>query len=225
MDIADRAAVDRVLDGLKPWALVNAAGYVRVDDADADSDRCYRENAAGPAVLAAACAARGVRLVTFSSDLVFDGAQARPYVESDPVAPLCVYGRSKVAAEQNVTAALPSALIIRTSAFFGPWDAHNFVTRTLSALRDGQAVRVPADVVVSPTYVPDLVGATLDLLVDEARGIWHLANVGAVSWADFARLAARTAHVDARRIEECRVADLGWIAARPRSARSPASAV
>jgi flagellin-like hook-associated protein FlgL len=74
---------------------------IQFDDADADSDRCYRENAAGPAVLAAACAARGVRLVTFSSDLVFDGAQARPYVESDPVAPLCVYGRSKVAAEQN----------------------------------------------------------------------------------------------------------------------------
>ena len=75
---------------------------------------------------------------------------------------------------------LPDALVVRTSAFFGPWDAHNFVVRTLDAIQRGEPWRAAADVVVSPTYVPDLVDATLDLLIDSERGIWHLTNDGAV---------------------------------------------
>ena len=216
VDITSGTEVGRVLDALRPWAVINAAGYVRVDDADREPERCHRENALGPAILAAACADRHVRLVTFSSDLVFDGAQNRPYVESDPVGPLCVYGESKVVAEQRVAALWPSALIIRTSAFFGPWDPHNFVTQTLAALGGGRTVRAAGDTVVSPTYVPDLVDATLDLLVDDERGIWHLANAGAVTWAELARLAARTARLDAALVEECDLAMLGCSARRPR---------
>jgi dTDP-4-dehydrorhamnose reductase len=216
MDIANAATVGRVLDTIRPWAVINAAGYVRVDDADQESERCHRENALGPAILAAACADRGVRLVTFSSDLVFDGMNRRPYVESDPVSPLCVYGESKVAAERRVSALWPSALIVRTSAFFGPWDAFNFVTQTLASLAAGRPVRAAGDTVVSPTYVPDLVHATLDLLVDDERGIWHVANTGAVTWAELARRAASSAGLNAALIEECDHAALGCTARRPR---------
>src|SRR5206468_12353573 len=99
MDIATPEAVETGLDALQPWAVVNAAGYVRVDDAERERERCFRENVEGPAVLAAACARRGIPLVTFSSDLVFDGRKQDPYVESDPVAPLNVYGSSKAKAE------------------------------------------------------------------------------------------------------------------------------
>jgi dTDP-4-dehydrorhamnose reductase len=216
LDITSPTSVAAAFDAHAPWAIVNAAGYVRVDDAERDAPRCFRENADGPAVLAAACAARGVAFATFSSDLVFDGALDRPYLESDPPAPLGVYGRSKAEAEVRVLAASPGALVVRTSAFFGPWDAHNFVTLALGALRRGEPFPAAEDLLVSPTYVPDLVHATLDLLVDGERGIWHLANVGVTSWADLARTAARVAGLDARLVRGVPAASLGHAAPRPR---------
>jgi dTDP-4-dehydrorhamnose reductase len=215
MDIADTGGVAAALDGVRPWAVVNTAGYVRVDDAEADVERCRRENTVGPATLAAACATRDIRLVTFSSDLVFDGEQRRPYVESDPTAPLSVYGRTKADAERAVLRRCPSGLVIRTSAFFGPWDAYNFVVVALRELAAGRAFRAAGDGTVSPTYVPDLVHATLDLLIDDACGLWHLANAGSVTWADFARQAAALAGLDAGLVEGCDTAALSLPARRP----------
>jgi dTDP-4-dehydrorhamnose reductase len=215
MDITDPTSVDRVLAELHPWAVVNAAGYVRVDDAERDVDACLRVNAEGPAILAASCARQGVPLLTFSSDLVFDGSCATPYVESNPVAPLNVYGRSKVEAEVRVLKAHPSALVIRTSAFFGPWDEYNFVTIALRHLSAGQTFVAAEDSVVSPTYVPDLVHTTLDLLIDGESGLWHLANKSAIAWAQLARLAASIAGVDASRVEARPTRELGLTAPRP----------
>jgi dTDP-4-dehydrorhamnose reductase len=218
MDITDAASVEHALAVHKPWAVVNTAGYVRVDDAENDVERCMRENADGPAILAAACAARGIHLTTFSSDLVFDGAQDTPYVESSPAAPLNVYGRSKAEAERRVLEAHPGALVVRTAAFFGPWDKHNFVTQALAALERGESFTATDDLVVSATYVPDLVHACLDLAIDAEAGIWHLANLGAVSWAELARLAAGKAGIDASRLEGKPASACGYVAARPRYA-------
>jgi dTDP-4-dehydrorhamnose reductase len=177
-----------------------------VDDAEAEPELCARENTLGPVVLARACARHQVPLVTFSSDLVFDGWKAAPYVESDPVAPLSVYGRTKAEAEQLVLAAHDAALVIRASAFFGPWDAYSFVTLA----RLGQIDAAAEDVRVSPTYLPDLVNAALDLLIDGESGIWHLANQGDVSWAELAELAGAD-------VEAVPAAELGWVAPRPPS--------
>jgi dTDP-4-dehydrorhamnose reductase len=145
---------------------------------------------------------------------VFDGSRATPYRESDPVRPLNVYGRSKADAEQLVSFILPTALIIRTSAFFGPWDAYNFVSQLLESLMEGRSVRVGGEV-VSPTYVPDLVHASLDLLIDGEQGIWHLANQGAVSWCDWGRTAAKMAGYDPQRVQECDPSSLRLRAPRP----------
>jgi len=215
LDIADASSVASALEEFEPWAVVNAAGYVRVDDAEREPELCRRENTGGPAVLAEACAARGVALVTFSSDLVFDGLSRRPYVETDAPAPLNVYGRSKAEAEARVLASNPSALVVRTSAFFGPNDEYNFVTIALRALAEGGRFPAACDSVVSPTYVPDLVNACLDLLIDGERGVWHLANRGAVTWAELARRAAELAGLDARLIEPRTSKSLGLAAARP----------
>jgi dTDP-4-dehydrorhamnose reductase len=153
--------------------------------------------------------------VTFSSDLVFDGLKGAPYVESDPTAPLNIYGKSKAAAEERVLEDLPGALMIRTSAFFGPWDKFNFVHSVLDTLTKGQTFVAAADVAISPTYVPDLVNAALDLLIDGEYGIWHLANSGVMTWAEFARIVAGLAGYDAARIQ-CRPgAMLGLAARRP----------
>ena len=216
LDIADERSAAAALDTVRPWAVVNAAGYVRVDDAEGDAARCMRENAEGPAVLARACAERAVRLLTFSSDLVFDGAKTSPYVEGDGVAPLSVYGRSKAVAERSVSAVFPDALVVRTSAFFGPWDTFNFVTVALRELAARRPFAAAADLVVSPTYVPDLVDASLDLLVDGERGIWHLANDGRTTWADLARSAAALAGVSTRALRPRPADALGLAARRPR---------
>jgi dTDP-4-dehydrorhamnose reductase len=215
MDIADPASVDTALTELQPWAVINAAGYVRVDDAEREVDACLRVNADGPAILAAACARRKVALLTFSSDLVFDGTSLSPYVESDTVAPLNVYGRSKAEAEERVLEAYPSSLVIRTSAFFGPWDEYNFLTVALRTLAAGHTFVAAEDTVVSPTYVPDLVHTSLDLLIDGECGLWHLANPGATAWADLARWAAKEAGLDVNRIHPVSTSTLGLAAPRP----------
>ncbi len=196
MDMAEPASVEAAIARHGPWAIVNAGGYVRVDEAERDPARCMRENATGPAVLAAACARHRLRLLTFSSDLVFDGRAGRPYVESDPVGPLNVYGRSKAAAERQVLATLPEALVVRTSAFFGPWDSSNFVGQTLDALAGGRPCQAADDLVVTPTYVPDLVNVCLDLLIDMESGLWHLSNGEPLSWFTLAWRAAQRAGVD-----------------------------
>jgi dTDP-4-dehydrorhamnose reductase len=197
MDIADRDAVEAALADREPWAVINTAGYVRVDDAEREQERCFRENSSGAATLAMACGDAGIPYLCFSSDLVFDGSLGRPYVESDPVSPTCVYGASKAEAERRVLELHPGALMIRTSAFFGPWDEHNFVYKILRDLACGRRVEACDETVVSPTYVPDLVHACLDLLIDGSRGVWHLANQGAISWYELARRVARDAEIDA----------------------------
>ncbi|HEV8176923.1 MAG TPA: SDR family oxidoreductase, partial [Gemmatimonadales bacterium] len=216
MDISDPYSVEAALTLQGGWAVVNAAGYVRVDDAERDADRCLRENTRGPAVLAEVCHARGVRLVTFSSDLVFNGRKNEPYFESDDVDPLNAYGWSKAQSERSVLALNPAALVVRTSAFFGPWDDHNFVTTALKEVGGGQSFAAADDTVVSPTYLPDLVDACLDLLIDGESGLWHLANQGALTWEELARQAAELAGLTTSLVEGRPMKSFGLAADRPR---------
>lgn len=215
MDIADANAVEAAIARWKPWAVLNAAGFVRVDDAQTQP-RQWRENVLGPATLARACAGQGVRLLTFSSDQVFDGTRDGPYLESDPPSPLNAYGAAKAEAEHRVLERDPGALVVRTAAFFGPWDPHNFLTAGLRALRRGQRWRAACDQAVSPTYVRDLVMCSLDLLIDGESGVWHLANQGCTSWSELALAAARRCQLDASLIDAVPGIELGQVAPRPR---------
>lgn len=190
MDVTNLLQIEKVILEKKPWAIVNTAGYVRVDDAEAEQDNCFLINTFGAENLAILCEKYGVKLLTFSTDLVFDGSKSKPYTESDPKAPLNIYGRSKALAEQSVLRNNAQALIIRTSAFFGPWDKYNFLQVALDALRQGKPFSAPSDVYISPTYVPDLIQNSLDLLLDDESGIWHMTNHGAVTWAELALAAA-----------------------------------
>ncbi len=215
LDIADLDTVVAALARIRPWLVVNAAGFVRVDEAEDEPDRCHRENAVGAELLARACADARVPLVTFSSDLVFDGVKGSPYDEDDAPAPLSVYGSSKASAEARVLAAHPRALVVRTSAFFGPSDEHNLVTLALRALGAGQVFRVP-DAQLSPTYVPDLVTATLDLAIDGEHGLWHLTNRGVTTWVDLIGDAARRVGIATERLSAASPHALGLRATRPR---------
>lgn len=214
-DIADLRSIESAIEFYKPCAVINAAGYVRVDDAEKEAEQCFRENHIGPVQLSLACQKHGIRLITYSTDLVFDGAKGTPYVESDAVNPLNVYGRSKAECESYLLKNDPDALIIRTSAFFGPWDQYNFVNWVLNNLSAGIPFQVADDVHISPTYVPDLVHATLDLLVDEEKGIWHLANQGAITWAGLAYETADRFGLDPSIIHAVPLKDLSYPAMRP----------
>lgn len=192
LDIIDSNAVELAIAMHKPWAVINAAGYVRVAEAEREPNLCFDGNVTGAVNLARVCAKKGLQFATFSTDLVFDGALDRAYLEGDETRPQCVYGMSKAVAERQIATIYADALVVRSSAFFGPWDRANFVWQTLRCLSDGLEWK-PDNAIVSPTYVPDLVNATLDLLIDRESGLWHLANDGMSSWDELAERAARQA--------------------------------
>jgi dTDP-4-dehydrorhamnose reductase len=215
-DVADPAALDRWLSDVAPWAVVNAAGHVRVDDAEEAYRECFRANIDGPAALADACHRRGIALLTFSSDLVFGHGHDAPIVESAAPSPLSAYGWSKAHAERRVLQRMPEAMVVRTAAFVTPDDDGNFAARVLRALERGEPVRAADDVVVSPTYVRDLAHLSLDLLIDGERGLWHLANRGEVTWAELARRTAEIAGLDGGLVLPTPARELGYRAERPR---------
>ena len=196
LDICDPAGIEAAIARFEPWAVINAAGFVRVGDAARERAACFAWNADGAENLARACDRAGIPFVTFSSDLVFDGRLGRDYDEEDPVSPACTYGDSKAEAERRVLAATDRALIIRTAAFFGPWDRYTFAWHVLAALARGERVEACPRSFVSPTFVPDLCHAALDLLIDGETGIRHLANQGRVSWHEFAGQVAEGAGYD-----------------------------
>jgi dTDP-4-dehydrorhamnose reductase len=215
LPLDDADLIAGVLDAAEPWGVINAAGWVRVDEAEGEADGCLAANADGAVRLARACRDRGLPFVGFSSDLVFDGQAGRPYVERDAPSPLNIYGLSKARAEAEILDLGGAALMVRTAAFFSPFDPYNFAAHVRRTLTRDEVLEAAEDLVVSPTYVPDLVDAVLDLAIDVETGVRHLANGGAVSWAEFARRIARALDLDERLVEGRPAAHFGWPAARP----------
>lgn len=221
LDIANLDQVRARLKELNPWAVINTAGYVKVDLAEEESERCFKENVTGPQCLAIACAELRIPLIHFSSDLVFDGNKSSPYTESDAVSPLNVYGHSKVQSEKIVLDLHPDTLVIRTSSLFGPHDEYNFVIQTLKDLGLNKEVMAANDVTITPTYVPDLTSATLDLLLDGVQGLVHLTNKGEVTWADLAMISATmsecTLNITPSKILPRSWTEMNYKAKRPRN--------
>jgi dTDP-4-dehydrorhamnose reductase len=215
LDIADYESVHKIFKQYEPWAVINAAGFVRVDDAENNPSSCLRENTEGPGKLAAACLRYDSKYLTFSSDLIFDGSKRAPYCEDDKPAPLNIYGISKYLAEFRVMNANPDSLIIRTSSFFGPWDQHNFLAKLYEQLSSGKVFAACDDLVISPTYVPDLVNACLDLIIDYESGIWHITHPAALTWYKLALMATEEARLNTKLVRAVNSRDLMFRAPRP----------
>ena len=216
VDITNELQIEEAIKKYNPWAIINAAGFVRVDDAETEIEKCFNDNSKAAYLLASACKKYGIQLMTFSSDLVFDGNKKEPYLEGDKINPLNIYGRSKAEAESLILNTNPDSLIIRTSSFFGPWDEYNFVTNVVNTLSANNNFVAASDIFISPTYVPDLVNASLDLLIDNEKGIWHITNKGKITWANLARKVSDKAGLDTDLIEEQPAEFLNWRAARPK---------
>ncbi len=193
LDVGDEAAVAEAVATLRPQLVINAAAVTDVDGCESDPDGAHRGNALGPWWLARACERTGATLVTFSTDYVFDGVAPigpggleRGFVEHDPVAPLSVYGRSKVAGERLVRETLREHHIVRTAWVSGA-RGHNFV-RTMLRLAQGDGpVRVVDDQTGSPTTTRDLAAAVRELAVSGRYGTVHLVNEGSATWFDVAQ--------------------------------------
>lgn len=189
-DLEDADAADRIVAEIEPQAVVNAAAYTAVDQAETEAAKAFAINRDGAARLAAAAARHGVPLVHVSTDYVFDGRKAAPYVEEDAPAPLNVYGRSKLEGEIAVRKNHSAALIVRTSSVYSPY-GHNFVRTMLRLAETRDVVRVVEDQKAAPTSATDLARAMLTIVRQivgggAPGGVYHLAGGGAVSWFDFA---------------------------------------
>lgn len=198
-DITDAGAAERFVEGGD--VVINCAAYTRVDDAENDEARAYAVNAKGPENIARACARVGAGLVHISTDYVFSGSARQPYEIDDETGPLSVYGRSKLAGEQAVLAAMPDARIVRTAWVYEGGDGTDFaaVMRRLAAGDD--TVEVVADQVGSPTYVNDLVAALLQVVDGDISGpLLHAANAGEASRFEQARAVFEAVGADPERV-------------------------
>jgi dTDP-4-dehydrorhamnose reductase len=198
LDLARPEAIARRIAALAPGLIVNAAAYTAVDAAEDDEDTAFVVNAAAPAALARAARAGDAALVHFSTDYVFDGAaRDRPRREDDPVAPLGVYGRSKLAGEEEIRASRCVHLIVRTAWVYGN-RGRNFLLTMRRLGRERARLAVVDDQIGGPTWSRLLAEATAQILaqtwltsgtagVEDVAGTYHLACAGATSWHGFAR--------------------------------------
>lgn len=223
-DFDHPVALGALVGRIAPDVVVNAAAYTAVDRAESEPEAAFRVNAEAPATLAAACAARDALLVHYSTDYVFDGRAGRPYREDDPVAPLNVYGRSKLAGEEAVRASGARHMIFRTAWVYSG-RGHNFMRTMLRLAGEREELRIVADQTGAPTAAHLIAAATVHALRGPRRsGLWHLAASGATTWHGFAR--AILAHAQSRGLVD-RVPVLLPIASRdyPAAARRPRSSL
>ncbi len=191
-DITDRDQVSGILTSTEPDLVVCTAAMTQVDRAEADPDGAFLVNAWGSEMLARACREQGVRLVSFSSDFVFDGRQADPYCEEDEPAPLSVYGRSKLAGDRAVLGMHPDNMVLRVGNLYGSF-GRNLPARLPDLLRNGPRPRLDDERTMAPTWSRDVARQFLVMLeAGVPGGLYHVASHGQATWAEFgARMARR----------------------------------
>ena len=190
--VTDGVAVQQKIDALEPDWVVNTAAFHRVDDCEANPGLTMAVNAMGAFNVARAAAAAGARNVFFSTDYVYGGEPRRrgqPLSETDAPRPLNVYGISKAAGEQLVLHADPRALVVRSAGLYGTATSRKgwtFPELMLHLATTQKVVRVVDDQVLSPTFTQDLAAAVVDLMLNGAGGLTHVANEGECSWYELA---------------------------------------
>ncbi|PKL43500.1 MAG: dTDP-4-dehydrorhamnose reductase [Candidatus Riflebacteria bacterium HGW-Riflebacteria-2] len=185
LDITDRAAVINYVTAEKPAAIINCAAYTAVDKAESEPDKAFAVNQTGPQYLAEAAKETGALLVHISTDFVFSGAQGRPYRPDDQPNPLSVYGKSKLAGENEVLASGARALIIRTAWLYSS-HGNNFVKTMLRLMGERDSLGVVADQTGTPTWAASLAELIWRLIDKQATGTLHWSDAGTASWYDFA---------------------------------------
>jgi len=201
-NLADPDALRTAIRDARPRIIVNAAAYTAVDKAESDVDQAMAVNARAPGVIGEEAARIGAWVIHYSTDYVFDGKAGQPYAETDATNPLSVYGRSKLAGEQALQAALPNHLILRTSWVLGPHGG-NFAKTMLRLAAERDSLKVVADQWGTPTSAILLADLTAQLIrqanmegeINFPFGLYHLTAAGETNWCDYARFVITAAQI------------------------------
>jgi len=224
LDITNKNQIEQIFSRISPSLVINAAAYTQVDRAENESDLAYAVNKDGPAYLARYCDDNHLTLIHISTDYVFDGTKGRPYQESDPIAPLGVYGQSKAQGETAIRSILPNHIIVRTSWLYAVY-GNNFVKTILKLATEKTTLRVVADQFGSPTSAADLANAVLTIArkISASKkiywGTYHYCCKGITTWHALAEkiieLAMPYAALRARHVEAITTAEWPTPAKRP----------
>lgn len=224
LDITDKTQIKNKLEKSRPLFVVNAAAYTNVDKAETDQNLAFAVNRDGPANLAEACAKFEIPLIHISTDFVFDGKKNYPYMESDPVSPLSIYGESKVQGENKVRSRLKKHIILRTAWLYGV-HGQNFVKTMLRLGREKEVISVVADQLGSPTSAADLTATILNIISgiqnrpDITWGTYHYCGYGITTWHWFAeeifKLAKQYIPIKTKKVKAVSTAEYPTKATRP----------
>lgn len=227
LDALDRAKFDvtepsdfHTLHALHPDVIIHAGAYTAVDNCETNASQAQAVNAKGTEDLVAHAGEIGARVIYVSTDYVFDGTKAAPYVETDTPNPASVYGRSKLAGENAVAAMADAGLIVRTSWVCGANGA-NMVKTILRLMGSHDTLTFVDDQIGKPTFTTDLAATLLTLATRDDSGVMHVTNEGVVSWYEFCREVFVAAGEDPDRVRPCATHELQ----PPRPAPRPANSV
>ena len=213
-DITDRDCVTQTVAEFKPDAVIHAAAMTDVDGCARDPDAAYRSNALGTQNVALACQAARCPMLYVSTNEVFDGTKAEPYLEFDATNPINAYGRSKLAGEMFVRNLLNQFYIVRIAWMYGK-GGHHFVRKIIRRADEQGSLRVVTDEVGSPTYAEDVASAARQLIQTGAFGVYHFVNDGIASRYDFAREILRLSGRGHVPVEPIKLADFSRPSAPP----------
>ena len=216
LELDEPEAAAALVGSRRPDLLIHGAAMTDVDGCESRAAEAMRRNGSASGALAAAAAACGAACIYISSDYVFDGLKASPYLEDDQTGPASVYGRSKLLGEKEV--ARSGGTVVRMSWSFGP-DGPNFVRTIAGKLLEGSDLRVVDDQLGSPTFTRDSAAALYDIGEAGARGIFHLCNAGSTTWFGFARAIASELGLPAERVSPCATSEFPRPAPRPANSR------
>lgn len=191
LDVCSKERVSEVIAEAKPDVVLNTAAFHKVEECEKKPSLAFEVNGTAAMNLALACQRSGAVLVHFSTDYVFDGKKNAAYEVTDLPAPLNVYGASKILGEHLIACNTDRYFVIRTCGLYGTAGSSgkggNFVENMLKKAIAGDAIRVVADQVLTPTYTVDLAEVTRSLIMTGAFGLYHLTSEGQCSWYEFTR--------------------------------------
>jgi dTDP-4-dehydrorhamnose reductase len=220
IDVGDRDSVLSAVTHLRPDLVLHAAAWTAVDACESDPDHAWRVNALGSRYVAESTQLVGAHLVAVSTDYVFDGVAVSPYNEWDRPSPVSVYGKSKLAGEEEVRSIAPGATIVRTSWVCGAHGAN--MVKTILRLAEAEGpLRFVDDQRGCPTFTEDLAGMLLHLGISRRSGLFHVTNQRATTWFEFAQDVVAAAGLDRNMVQPIRTSDLD----PPRPAPRPTNSV
>lgn len=215
LDISNQQAIEQFVAAHEIDGIVNCAGYTAVDKAEENEELCAMLNQHAPAYLAAAVEKRGGWMVHISTDYVFDGTHHAPYVETDEPCPNSVYGRTKLAGEQEVMQHCKRSVIIRTAWLYSTF-GNNFVKTMIRLGKERPELGVIFDQIGTPTYAGDLAKAIMAVVEKGIMpGIYHFSNEGVISWYDFTKAIHRLAGITTCHVRPLHTAEYPTPANRP----------